>query len=200
MASYGCYTVCHFPLGSIPNTNPSLSTVRFITTPSTSIFTKLPAPSTIASGTAAVSAAVKHLHPVRRLLSRCLNYTDELGRLLTLQQLLMSPRRTTMSKSTAMAKFDFAVSCNTSKALVRPYVSPRPIIFQALTYFFSSTALGEIHGPLKALEREQSFHRIFLSHSPRWRCRPHAARPHQTLANGRPPCQMVRPRRPSYGV
>lgn len=182
------------------NANPSLSTVRFITTPSTSIFTKLPAPSTIASGTAAVSAAVKHLHPVRRFLSRCSNNTNELGRLLTLQQPLMWPRKTTMSKSTPMGKFDFAVSCNTSKALVRPYVSPRPISFQALSYFFSSTALGEIHGPLKALEREQSFHRIFLSHSPGWRCRPHATRPRQTLANGRPPCQMVRPRRPSYGV
>ncbi|OWZ62460.1 hypothetical protein AYX14_05083 [Cryptococcus neoformans] len=40
-----------------------MDAIPFITTPSTSIFTKLPAPSTIASGTAAVSAAVKHLHP-----------------------------------------------------------------------------------------------------------------------------------------
>ncbi|KAK8853482.1 hypothetical protein IAR55_004189 [Kwoniella newhampshirensis] len=37
--------------------------VPFLTTPSTSIFTKLPAPSTQASATAAVSSAVKHLHP-----------------------------------------------------------------------------------------------------------------------------------------
>ncbi|OCF61516.1 trehalose synthase [Kwoniella mangroviensis CBS 10435] len=37
--------------------------IPILVTPSTSIFTKLPAPSTSASATAAISAGVKHLHP-----------------------------------------------------------------------------------------------------------------------------------------
>ncbi|WVN90064.1 uncharacterized protein L203_105299 [Cryptococcus depauperatus CBS 7841] len=40
-----------------------LDSIPFIITPSTSIFTKLPAPSTVASATAAISAGVRHLHP-----------------------------------------------------------------------------------------------------------------------------------------
>lgn len=43
----------------------------FLITPSTSIFSKLPAPSTQASATAAVAAAIKHLHPVCQLYDTC---------------------------------------------------------------------------------------------------------------------------------
>lgn len=38
----------------------------FVTTPATSIFTKLPAPSPEASATSAIAAGIKHLHPVSR--------------------------------------------------------------------------------------------------------------------------------------
>ncbi|WVQ75698.1 hypothetical protein IAR50_005328 [Cryptococcus sp. DSM 104548] len=40
-----------------------LDAIPFLCNPSTSIFTKLPAPSTVASATAAISAGVKSLHP-----------------------------------------------------------------------------------------------------------------------------------------
>ncbi len=43
---------------------------RFVVTPSTSMFTKLPAPSTQASATSAVSIALPHLHPVSTAFSR----------------------------------------------------------------------------------------------------------------------------------
>ncbi|WVQ83736.1 hypothetical protein IAT38_005880 [Cryptococcus sp. DSM 104549] len=46
-----------------PNLWLHVDAIPFITVPSTSIFTKLPTPSTSASATAAISAGVKHLHP-----------------------------------------------------------------------------------------------------------------------------------------
>jgi hypothetical protein len=50
----------------VPSRNPAhRSPRRFVTTPATSIFTRLPTPSTQASATSAVAAAIKHLHPVR---------------------------------------------------------------------------------------------------------------------------------------
>ena len=85
---------------TVPGTDNS-----FLITPSTAIFTKLPTPSTVAGATAAVTGAIRYLHPVRDFV-----YSAADRRRHTRPPLPGLLPKITRSKSTVTERFTFVAS------------------------------------------------------------------------------------------